>query len=155
MHKARGFKRDSQATRAFNPELKHIGYHYLIELDGTTRTGRHMEEVGAHVQGNNSKSLGICMVGMHKFSEDQWIALRVLLLSLAEQISGRSTTGDINKALTIFKDLGISIKGHRDYSPDLNGDGQITRNEWIKECPTFDVSKWIKGGMMPMQEHLL
>ena len=28
--------------------------------------------------------------------------------------------------------------GHRDASPDKNGDGKITKNEWIKECPCFD-----------------
>ena len=37
-----------------------------------------------------------------------------------------------------------SIKGHRDYSPDLSGDGIITRDEWIKECPCFDVTKWLQ-----------
>ena len=37
-----------------------------------------------------------------------------------------------------------SIKGHRDYSPDLNGDGIIQRNEWIKECPCFEVSDKLK-----------
>jgi N-acetyl-anhydromuramyl-L-alanine amidase AmpD len=31
------------------------------------------------------------------------------------------------------------IIGHRDASPDLNGDGKITSNEWIKMCPCFDV----------------
>jgi N-acetylmuramoyl-L-alanine amidase len=30
------------------------------------------------------------------------------------------------------------IKGHRDFSPDLNKDGKITSNEWIKQCPCFD-----------------
>ena len=30
------------------------------------------------------------------------------------------------------------IQGHRDFSPDLNKDGKITPNEWIKLCPCFD-----------------
>lgn len=30
------------------------------------------------------------------------------------------------------------IRGHRDYSPDANGDGRITQDEWIKACPSFD-----------------
>jgi len=54
MHAARGFKRDSQAVRAFNPALKNVGYHFVIRLDGTVETPRHLEEIGAHVQGRNA-----------------------------------------------------------------------------------------------------
>lgn len=155
MHAARGFKRDSQAVRAFNPHLKHVGYHFVIELDGKVSTGRGLEEIGAHVQGSNAKSIGICMIGTDAFTDQQWIALRGLVMTLAETISGRATSGDHNKALNIFKDMGIAIKGHRDFSPDLNGNGVIERNEWMKTCPGFSVSEWIKGGMAPLPEHLL
>ena len=31
------------------------------------------------------------------------------------------------------------VIGHRDASPDKNGDGQISQNEWIKMCPCYDV----------------
>lgn len=34
------------------------------------------------------------------------------------------------------------IRGHRDLSPDLNRDGRITSNEWLKDCPCFDVRDW-------------
>ena len=30
------------------------------------------------------------------------------------------------------------IQGHRDFSPDLNKNGKIEPNEWIKMCPSFD-----------------
>jgi len=33
------------------------------------------------------------------------------------------------------------VCGHRDLSPDLNGDGIITRNEWTEACPCYDVRK--------------
>lgn len=154
MHKARGFKRDSQAVRNFNPELKHIGYHYVIEVDGTIRTGRGIEEVGAHVQGNNSKSIGICLIGTDKFTKAQWDGLRTLVIGLAAEISGRDIM-HVATAVAAYKDMGISIKGHRDYSPDLNGDGQITRNEWIKICPGFNVADWLKGDMLEVQGALL
>ena len=31
------------------------------------------------------------------------------------------------------------VIGHRDASPDKNDDGKISKNEWIKQCPCFDV----------------
>jgi len=49
MHRQRGF-------------LK-IGYHYVIRLDGRVEKGRSDAEVGAHVEGHNSESIGICLVG--------------------------------------------------------------------------------------------
>jgi N-acetyl-anhydromuramyl-L-alanine amidase AmpD len=30
------------------------------------------------------------------------------------------------------------IVGHRDFSKDLNRDGVISPNEWMKACPSFD-----------------
>ena len=33
------------------------------------------------------------------------------------------------------------VIGHRDTSPDLNGDGIISPNEYMKACPCFDVKK--------------
>ena len=33
----------------------------------------------------------------------------------------------------------VDILGHRDASPDKNGDGEIEPAEWIKQCPCFDV----------------
>lgn len=40
-----------------------IGYHYVIELDGTVHEGRSEEVIGAHCKGHNSFSIGICYVG--------------------------------------------------------------------------------------------
>jgi hypothetical protein len=36
------------------------------------------------------------------------------------------------------------VCGHRDLSPDLNGNGEIEPEEWIKQCPCFDVAKEFK-----------
>jgi N-acetyl-anhydromuramyl-L-alanine amidase AmpD len=35
-----------------------------------------------------------------------------------------------------------TVLGHRDLSPDTNGNGKVDRNEWLKECPCFDVIPW-------------
>jgi N-acetylmuramoyl-L-alanine amidase len=49
---------------------KDIGYHFVIRRDGTREIGRNidlhvpdMDEVGAHVEGHNWHSVGICLVG--------------------------------------------------------------------------------------------
>lgn len=153
MHKARGFKRDSQRTRSFNPELPNIGYHYVIGIDGTVYTGRSLEEIGAHVQGSNAKSIGVCMIGTDKFTEAQWKSLRKLMTVIASMISGHDITAD--KTMAKLKEMGISIKGHRDYSPDLNGNGIIDRTEWIKVCPGFSVADWLADGMTPVITSLM
>lgn len=48
--------------------------------------------------------------------------------------------------LTLLKDFpGCRVCGHRDLSPDLDGDGEIEPEEWIKACPCFEASKeWDK-----------
>lgn len=40
-----------------------IGYHYVIDLDGTVEKGRDESKVGAHCLGHNGESLGICYIG--------------------------------------------------------------------------------------------
>ena len=39
----------------------------------------------------------------------------------------------------------VKIIGHRDLSPDKNGNGIIEPHEWIKACPCFEVSEWLKS----------
>ena len=40
-----------------------IGYHFYIELDGTIKKGRDIQEIGAHCSKNNRSSIGICYCG--------------------------------------------------------------------------------------------
>lgn len=42
---------------------KGIGYHYVIDLDGTIEKGRPDEEIGSHCVGKNKNSIGIVYVG--------------------------------------------------------------------------------------------
>jgi N-acetylmuramoyl-L-alanine amidase len=72
-HKDRGFTSVSGI---------HCGYHYVIPRDGTLEVGRPESEVGAHVQGFNSISLGICLVGRKLFSTEQMDTLFLLLSDL-------------------------------------------------------------------------
>lgn len=40
-----------------------IGYHYVVYRDGSVHQGRLETEVGAHCQGHNASSIGVCYVG--------------------------------------------------------------------------------------------
>jgi len=40
-----------------------IGYHYVIDLDGTIEIGRPVDQIGAHAIGRNAHSIGICYIG--------------------------------------------------------------------------------------------
>lgn len=100
---------------------KDIGYHYLIDRNGTVATGRPIEQVGAHVQGHNTGTIGVSLIGGHgsaetnqfseNFTEAQDKALRALLANLQAQYK-------ISK-----------VTGHNQYA--------------AKACPGFNVPKWL------------
>lgn len=39
----------------------------------------------------------------------------------------------------------VKIIGHRDLSPDRNGNGKVEPKEWTKACPSFEVSEWLES----------
>ncbi len=111
-----------------------IGYHRVILLTGAVEQGRPYTRRGAHVAGNNVNSIGICMIGgldengdaKDTFTDEQY-------RSLNSEIINIKTFTNASRVL-----------GHRDFSPDLNGDGLITPNEFMKECPCFSVADKLK-----------
>lgn len=92
-----------------------IGYHYVIELDGSICEGRPIERTGAHCKGHNTGSIGICYVGgvdqdmqpKDTRTEEQKAAMHSLLFDL---------TDNFPKA---------TIHGHNEFSS--------------KACPSFNV----------------
>jgi N-acetylmuramoyl-L-alanine amidase len=40
-----------------------IGYHFLVNLDGTVELGRQIDLIGSHCYGENYDSIGVCYVG--------------------------------------------------------------------------------------------
>ena len=83
---------------------KDIGYHFVITKDGVCRAGRPVSEVGAHVDGYNQNSIGICLTGSHEFSKEQFETLKKTVASFAKtyglkrpQIVGHR---DLNKRKT-------------------------------------------------------
>lgn len=147
-HAARGFKRKQEWRDSQNPELSSIGYHFVIYTNGAAATGRHVDEVGSHVQGRNSNSLGICMVGCDQFSPAQWDTLRDNVCGLAKSLEQqmpnaprRFNNPTPNEAVAIFAKFGVRVAGHT----ELNHD---------KTCPNFDVQAWLAGGMRPLDGHV-
>ena len=52
-----------------------IGYHYVVRFDGTVEHGRPVTQPGAHVEGFNRHSIGICFTGhgdLQDFTDDQY-----------------------------------------------------------------------------------
>lgn len=156
-HAARGFKRDLDAVRAFSSRFPSIGYHYVIDLSGEVWSGRGLDEVGAHVAGFNAHSVGICMVGgverEARYTDKQWASLEqvVQMLCAMYRIPARPPKRTQDAAGGVRVQGGVC--GHRDLSPDLNGDGVIQPGEWLKTCPGFDVATWLAAGMTPQLQH--
>lgn len=40
-----------------------IGYHYFVKIDGTVEEGRNIDKTGAHCEGKNAGSIGVCYCG--------------------------------------------------------------------------------------------
>ena len=65
-----------------------IGYHYVIERDGSIHEGRPINSIGAHVLGNNHNTLGICICGdleKHPMINTQEKSLKELLKYIKEK----------------------------------------------------------------------
>lgn len=108
-----------------------IGYHFVIRLDGSIETGRPLAKAGAHVEGHNARTIGICYVGgtdaAGSSKDTRTPEQRKALIALLRTLRARFPRA--------------TIKGHRDYSPDLNGNGRVDSFEWIKACPSFDAAR--------------
>ncbi|MEP9397932.1 N-acetylmuramoyl-L-alanine amidase [Mesorhizobium sp. KR2-14] len=104
-HKARGFS--------------DIGYHYVVYRDGRVMVGRPVGQVGAHVEGRNTGTVGVSYIGGvssdGKTAKDtRTDAQRASLLWLVAQL--------------VSKHRGIrKVSGHNEYA--------------AKACPSFDVRK--------------
>lgn len=102
---------------------KDIGYHWIIDRDGKVANGRDEMDTGAHTQGHNTGTIGICLIGGHgsnatdlfdsHYTPEQDAALRKLI-------------ADIKDRHQIKK-----ISGHNDYA--------------AKACPGFNVAQWLTG----------
>lgn len=107
-----------------------IGYHYLVTLDGVVHNGRDVDVSGAHAEGHNSHSIGVCYVGGVENDPRKPYA----------QLKAKDTRTPQQKSalLSLLKDLrrlypSAKIIGHRNV--DRKG----------KACPSFDAKNEYKG----------
>ena len=76
-----------------------IGYHYIIQKNGLIETGRPDETLGAHVQGHNHDSIGICFAGHLSFeppSQAQITSAILLVRDLFNKYGTLEITGHGN-----------------------------------------------------------
>ena len=113
-----------------------IGYHYVVRLDGKLEKGRDVSLAGAHCRGWNERSVGICYIGG---------------LDANGRPADTRTNAQKRVLYQIIMDLQreyniLQVLGHRDTSPDLNGDGVIEPYEYVRACPCFDVREFLRNG---------
>lgn len=95
--------------------FKTIGYHFVVRRDGSIETGRPIDQVGAHVAGHNSDSIGICWVGRDRPTAFQRESLIEQIWDLLDQFH-----------------LQVSdVYGHKELNPG-------------KSCPNLDMPAFRK-----------
>jgi len=105
-----------------------IGYHYVINngyvskgiydpnIDGVIEDGRPLDIIGAHCQGHNRDSIGICLIGVRTFTWEQFKSLKQLLDAL----------------ITSYNLYTTDVYGHYDFSSN-------------KTCPNFNVKSFMES----------
>ncbi len=121
----RPFNRSSPLAAHHAPYFKHIGYHLVITTHGDIELGRHLEEVGAHAYKHNINSIGLCLVGMDRFTPEQWFSLKLVVKGLQSRIPSLKF-----------------IRAHHEVAPH-------------KTCPGYSVADWLANDMEPLPEHIL
>lgn len=115
MHRARGFSG--------------TGYHYYIRRNGEVTETRPIAQIGAHTRGYNNHGIGICYEGgldaRGEPADTRTTEQRTVLRLLVQQLRRKFPAA--------------RVCGHRDLSPDTNGNGVVEPHEWLKQCPCFDV----------------
>ena len=114
---------------------KNPGYHYIVDPGGAIHQLLDDEKVSNGVRGYNQTAINVAYIG-------------------GIDADGKATdnrTGPQKKALAKLLRLLRSrypdavILGHRDISPDTNGNGIVDPWERIKECPCFDAKTEYAG----------
>lgn len=107
------------------------GYHYIIEANGNIVQLLDEDTPSNGVAGHNSKLINVSYIGgieiNGKATDNRTVHQKAALIGMI-------------KELRLRHPLALVV-GHRDFSPDLNGNGIIDPWERIKECPSFDAKE--------------
>jgi N-acetylmuramoyl-L-alanine amidase len=106
---------------------KSYGYHILVNADGGYEQITPFEKPTNGVAGFNANSIHICYKGGFGGKDTRTDEQKASLLQLATSLKKQFPNA--------------VLRGHRDFSKDLDGDGVIEPHEWVKLCPCFSVTK--------------
>lgn len=123
-----------------------MGYHKALNPSGSVVTltpingDKYLtwDEIAYHTAGYNSVSVSVAIVGGLTYGLPKSICKNTMTFMQKVQLENT-----IRYYRRIWPDL--KILGHRDLaSKDTNKNGKIDPSEWKKDCPCFDIRKWIK-----------
>lgn len=108
---------------------KRPGYHYVVDWEGSTQRLAEDAEITNGAKGHNAHSIHLAYIGgidaqgryAKPVTVEQYAELRRMLVLLQQRYPQ------------------AKVCGHRDLSPDLDGDGCVEPHEWAKQCPCFEV----------------
>jgi N-acetylmuramoyl-L-alanine amidase len=100
-----------------------IGYHYVVYRNGHIEAGRDVDIIGAHCEGHNAHSIGVCYIGGcardgRTPKDTRTLAQKAALISVLTELRQMYPQA--------------KIYGHRDF--DKHG----------KKCPSFDAKEEYK-----------
>ena len=95
-----------------------IGYHYLIGLNGECWNGRNVNLIGAHCEGHNTNSIGVCYVG-----------------GVDKKMKPKDTRTSKQKDALLSL-----LKGLRKLYPKAKIVGHCDLDKKGKSCPSFDAT---------------
>jgi hypothetical protein len=99
-----------------------IGYHHIIDRDGTLAEGRPLSRTGAHVRGHNTGTIGVCLIGGHGGNENDVFEDHY---TQAQEDALRMYIANMKRQFPSIK----KVTGHNQYA--------------AKACPCFDVPRWL------------
>lgn len=104
-----------------NRGWRDIGYHFVIQRDGTIDEGRPIEQTGAHTKGHNYDSIGVCYIGgvEAEKKKGKWIA--------KDTRTDEQKDSLVDLLLRLKDCYGGTIYGHNDFSS--------------KSCPCFNAKE--------------
>ena len=98
-----------------------IGYHWVIDRDGSVAPGRPETEIGAHVEGHNRGTLGVCLLGGNGAKADDPFDMN---FTAAQATRVRKLIEEIRGRTAIQK-----VSGHNNYA--------------VKACPGFRAKRFL------------